>query len=316
MSRACASFPAVTVLMPVYNGARFLREQVESILAQRSVLVRLVILDDGSTDNSYGLARELAGQDERVTLAERRPNTGLIGAFTRLLRFVQTPYFAMSDQDDIWDEDKLVRSVDHLNATGVALVYSDVRLCDEQGVITELSYMRSRRLAPLEGTDPVASIFRNPVLGHTIVARREVAEVASDPPATLRYYEPWLVAAACRHGGVAMVPAQLGRYRIHDRNVVGPGRRGHVPGVGVAGMIAHLTRRQTNRSTALQATAHLWPDLQPLAAAYDVKGLSRLIASLGLIATLQRRCPEIGIAHILREALLLLVWPRTPTSGS
>ncbi len=317
MSQTESGLPEVTVLMPVYNGQRYLQRQVATILAQQGVDLRLVILDDGSTDASFALATDLAAEDGRITLAERRPNAGLSAAVARLLSFVETPYFAMSDQDDLWDPDKLARSIGHLETTCAALVYSDVRLCNEHGVVTDHSYFRSRRLPALEGTDPLASIFRNPVLGHTIVARRGIAAWGRELPPTLPYYEPWLVAAACRSGGVTMIKDQLGSYRVHAGNVVGPQRRHIILNLGKAGALRHLTRRQANRSNALGATAYICPDLAPLAEAYSATGLRRVVTSLRLAKALRRRCPEVGFPHILREAVLSLVWPapRSPVPG-
>ncbi len=319
MSRTDPGLPAVTVLMPVYNGARFLREQVDSILAQQGVALRLVILDDGSTDDSFALATDLAEQDERITLAERRPNAGLTAAVARLLSFVETPYFAMSDQDDIWDSDKLAQSIARLEATGAALVYSDVRLCDEEGVVTEPSYLGSRRLQPVEGTT------RSPASSAIPWWATRSSPDARSPRRRGAFLEAAVLRALAGRGSMPQrrdrhgpCPARLlPGPRLERRwptpfgahSGLGFGRNGRAP-----------SRRQANRSSALRAAAHLCPDLRPLAAAYDATGPRRIIASVRLAGTLRRRCPEIKIAHVLREVALLLAWraPRSrwlPTRG-
>ncbi|MGU3650776.1 glycosyltransferase [Mycolicibacterium sp. A43C] len=313
MTDLAENSPSVTVLMPVFNGARYLRDQVDTILGQQGVDVRLVVLDDGSSDNSLAILKNIAAHDPRVSVLDQRSNAGLVTAVSRLLEVVETPYFAMSDQDDLWDSNKLLASIEHLEKTEAALIYSDVRLCDERGTVIEPSYILSRGIAPLEGADPIASIFRNPVIGHTIVGRRNVALAAGSIPSNLRYYEPWLVAVACNSGGVSMRKEQLGRYRVHTANVVGPQQRRRE--LRISQLRAHISKRQTNRVSALRAVGCLRNDVEVVARMYDYRGLRRIYASFLLVRTLRDRCPQIGRLHIYREALLLL-WPRMAGDGS
>src|SRR4051794_23523595 len=95
-SRPVAS---VSVLLPLFNGEAFLAGQVRSILSQRGVEVCLFIVDDCSRDGSLALAQKLAASDDRISVLKNDKNKGLIGTLDRLLRLVETPYFALSDQD-------------------------------------------------------------------------------------------------------------------------------------------------------------------------------------------------------------------------
>ena len=308
MSRTDPDHPAVTVLMPVYNGARFLREQVYSILGQQKVEAQLVILDDGSTDNSFALATQLAEEERRITLVTRQPNAGLIAAVARLLSYVDTPYFAMSDQDDVWDSDKLHRSISTIQQTGIKLVYSDVRIIDEVGTVVEHSYWTSRAIRPVGGTNLLPVVFRNPIFGHTIVATADVAVGIDKLPRDLVYYEVWLAAAATRLGSIGYINDQLGSYRVHSANVVGPLRR-RLPAKALSRIRqpSRLRIRQQQRIAALAVISKWDPGYRPLAALYDQGFTGRIINSPRFVKELRRGRPTIGYSAILIETLMHLL---------
>lgn len=308
MHRDEPEVPVVTVLMPVYNGERFLRDQVCSILVQRNVDVRLVILDDGSTDESFTLATELARDDDRITIVERRPNGGLIAAVDRLLGFVDSAYFAMSDQDDVWDPDKLSRSVDALNRSGTKLVYSDVRIIDEHGTVIEKSYWTSRAIEPVAGTSILPVVFRNPIIGHTIVASADVAAIARGFPRDLIYYEVWLVAAATRLGRIGYVGDQLGSYRAHSTNVVGPvDRRLHAKIRKVLTEPKRLRTRQQQRTAALAAISNDRAEFRGLAQTYRLGFAGRVANIPRFMRELKVGMPAVAAPVLLRETLMFVV---------
>lgn len=308
MSRTDPDHPAVTVLMPVYNGERFLREQVYSILAQQYVDTRLVIVDDGSTDNSFALATELAEKERRIRLVERRPHAGLIPTVACLLSYVDTPYFAMSDQDDVWDPDKLHRSIARIKQTGSKLVYSDVRVIDEVGTVVEDSYWTSRAIRPVSGTNLLPVVFRNPIFGHTIVATADVALSVDKFPCDLVFYEVWLAAAATRLGSIGYINHQLGSYRIHSSNVVGPlDRRLYAKAFRRLRQPERLRIRQKQRKAALAVISKCEPEHRLLADLYDQGFNGRLHNILRFVRELRRGQSAIGYSTIQKETLMYLL---------
>ena len=92
--------PAVSVVMPVYNAARHLREAVQSVLRQTFRDFELVAVDDGSTDESPAVLREYAARDPRVRVVSR-PNTGIVGALNDGLDAARGPLVARMDADDV-----------------------------------------------------------------------------------------------------------------------------------------------------------------------------------------------------------------------
>ena len=115
-----AAAPRVLVLMAAYGGQRWIAEQLGSILAQRGVAVRVRVSDDRSHDGTADVVRELAGRDDRVSLVVRAESSGSAGAnFRSLLADADlsaADFVALSDQDDVWDSDHLVRGCEALRA--------------------------------------------------------------------------------------------------------------------------------------------------------------------------------------------------------
>ena len=307
-SRPTSAADTVTVLMPVYNGERFLRTQIESILDQDFPGVQLTVLDDASADGSLAIAEDFAATDPRVTVLRNGANQGLIRSIGRLLASVDTAYFALSDQDDVWDRSKIRQSVDVLRSRDALLVYSDVRVCDEHGSLTDEAYLSSRGIRPASGRDPVPFVFRNPAIGHTIVARRCVAEAARDIPPDLVFHEAWIVAAACANGRVEYIDEQLGSYRVHSTNLVGP----------LSGVLLHrllrvknvpgrLEERERTRANALNAIIRWNPELRKVAELYRRRGMGRILAMPTLTRFLFRYVRQIGFRAVSVESALFVI---------
>lgn len=298
----------LTVLMPVFNGAAFLSEQIESILQQDYRWLTLIALDDASTDASWTMLNEAAASDARINVVRNDQNRGFVAAIERLLSMVETPYFALADQDDVWDPHKISSLIRLLQTTGAALVYSDERVCDETGHVIHPSYFAYKRLAVLEGRDPVPFIFRNPVVGHTIVATRAVARRAARVPPGLVFHESWLVAVASSQGDIRASRDRLGCFRLHRSNVIGPRRRGRIERLKLTVERGeHLEQRQRTRRAALAAAATVHPEIERLAMLYQREGWRRLVAFPFVARTLLRRCKAIGRRRVWVELLLWLI---------
>jgi glycosyltransferase involved in cell wall biosynthesis len=120
--------PQVSVIMPAYNVAPYLREAVESVIAQTFRDWELVIVNDGSTDETGALARELAQLDPRIRPIEQE-NRGLAGARNTALREARGELFALLDSDDIWEPGFLQAQVDvFAQYPDTALVSGSARL--------------------------------------------------------------------------------------------------------------------------------------------------------------------------------------------
>jgi glycosyltransferase involved in cell wall biosynthesis len=140
--------PMVDVVLPAYNGVRVIREALDSALAQEGVSSRVIVVDDGSTDDTAQVVRSYGS---RITLRSQS-NKGVSGARNTGLGLGEAPYVALLDQDDVWLPGKLARQVDLLRTHGnVGLVFTDMTLFQDDGEVVEDGFLRATpRYALLE----------------------------------------------------------------------------------------------------------------------------------------------------------------------
>lgn len=125
--------PTVSVLMPVYNAARYLGAAVQSILAQTWRDFELIAIDDGSTDESRRILESLAAQDPRLVIRSR-PNTGIVGALNEGLALARGEFIARMDADDEAAPTRLAAQVARLRLeTGIVALGSAVTFMDAAG---------------------------------------------------------------------------------------------------------------------------------------------------------------------------------------
>lgn len=211
MSASPAELPLISVALCVYNGERYLREQLDSILAQEGVRLEIVCVDDRSTDGSLALLQEYAARDARFRVFENESNLGHLRSFEKCMALCSAPLIAPSDQDDIWEPSKLRRLHDALG--GADLAYCDSAYIDGDGrplgrsISDDLDAMHS-------GRDPLRYVFQNTVSGHALLVRREVFDACLPFPELL-YHDWWLAMCAAARNGVVYVDAPLVRFRRH-----------------------------------------------------------------------------------------------------
>jgi len=128
-----SSSTLVSVLLPVFNSARFLSEAVTSVLAQTHRDLELVIIDDGSTDQSQEIAHEFTRADPRVRYY-RQENAGVSAALNRALALAKGEFVARMDGDDVCLPNRLELQLEFLRNSDMIMVGSNVRLIDSNGM--------------------------------------------------------------------------------------------------------------------------------------------------------------------------------------
>lgn len=131
--------PRVSVLMPVYNGERYLREAIESILNQTYTDFEFIIIDDGSTDNTWQILQSYAANEPRIVLVRNETNIGLAGSLNKGLGLARGEYIARMDADDVSLPERLASQVAFLDEhPKVGVVGSSVQLIDADGSPTRI----------------------------------------------------------------------------------------------------------------------------------------------------------------------------------
>lgn len=202
--------PLISVALCTYEGERFLREQLDSVLAQDYPFLEVVAVDDASRDGTHALLQSYAARDPRLRVHRHPENLGLNRNFEAAFRLCRGDLVAPCDQDDVWMPSKLSA----LQATlGEApAVYCDSEIIDERGRPRRRRLSARFRMAPVD--DPASFLLENCISGHALLFRRELLREALPIPEGV-LYDWWLSFAACCAGRIAFCDRVLVRYRHH-----------------------------------------------------------------------------------------------------
>lgn len=164
--------PLVSVIMPVFNAERFLRQAVDSIIHQQYQDFEFLIIDDGSTDGSGDILRDYLRQDKRIRLFQQPVNQGLITALNIGLSTAQGKYIARMDADDISLPDRFSRQVEYLEAhPEVGVLGSKIRYIDETDTLG---------LIPVSFHGDVSirwhALFESPFFHPVVMFRKELVD--------------------------------------------------------------------------------------------------------------------------------------------
>lgn len=121
----------VSIIVPNYNSEKFIKETLDSVLAQTYPNWEMFVVDDCSTDGSAEIVRGYAEKDSRIHLVLRDKNSGVANVRNAGIQMANGKYIALLDSDDVWTEDKLERQVSLLEETGAELAYCSYDFIDE-----------------------------------------------------------------------------------------------------------------------------------------------------------------------------------------
>lgn len=210
----------VTVLMSTYNGAKYLKEQIDSILSQEGVDVSLEIRDDGSSDDTVKLLKQYVDGDCRVKL-KTGENIGVIRSFFTLLEeSADSEFYAFCDQDDYWEKDKLltaVRCLETYDAEVPALYCSNLKVVDENLEFCRLSNSKS-----INTDNKYSALVDFYSVGCTEVFNHSAATLAKKNLSTdTLMHDSWLFILCSFFGKVVYDYTPHILYRQHGHNVIG-----------------------------------------------------------------------------------------------
>lgn len=212
----------VQVLLSSYNGEKYIREQIDSILGQKNVKVRLLVRDDGSVDGTRGILAEYEKSYENITVLYGE-NVGVIKSFFALIEAADEhySYFAFSDQDDVWLPDKLARAVHMLEekeTTDCPLTYCSAK----QLVDADLRPLKQAIRYSSVKAEFGNALVENMCTGCTCVINREmIMLVKGKTPKFTVMHDFWIYLVATCFGKAVYDKASRILYRQHGGNELG-----------------------------------------------------------------------------------------------
>lgn len=228
----------VQVLMSSYNGEKYIEEQIDSILEQKSVEVSLLIRDDGSKDATRAILKKRMKKDVRITCVFEE-NIGVKRSFLKLVQMADPAcnYYAFSDQDDIWMKDKLSAAIAMLGtkSSDIPLIYGSAVLLYANGEVIGEQFVCSQ-------LDLGNFLIKNYYPGCTMVFNKKLKEFVDMVDYNLLRPNPlhdhWLNLICTTCGGKVLMDSKPHIfYRQHMGNVVGD--RSLIQKIMGNGLVAH-----------------------------------------------------------------------------
>ena len=225
----------IAICMATYNGETFLREQIESILKQTNQNWILFIRDDHSTDKTLQILQRYASlYKNKIVLIEDSTLAGGSAKqnFASILSWVSThysfSYFMFSDQDDVWLDTKIEKTLQYLKANVSdqsipVLVHTDLMVVDWQLSVLDSSFFHYRNLNP-HMTDPCRLLVQNNVTGCTMLWNRALNDLLDLENRDIVMHDWWIALTACVFGKILCFEEPTILYRQHGSNVVGATR--------------------------------------------------------------------------------------------
>ena len=209
--------PLVSIVIATYNGATFLRQQLDTVIAQTYSRIEIIVIDDRSSDSTLSILNEYAGRNSNLKIYQNEVNLGHIKTFERGISFCTGEYIFPCDQDDVWDNNKLLLMMKALEKDS-PVIYCDSAFIDDQGNSLHRKISDIKNLKTYESVLPF--IIGNCVSGHAAMFTRKIALQAMPFPPTI-IHDWWLAFVASTQGKIQFLDLPLVQYRQHTGNVIG-----------------------------------------------------------------------------------------------
>jgi glycosyltransferase involved in cell wall biosynthesis len=216
-----SGLPKVNVLLSAYNGARYISEQLDSVLSQVGVQVSLYIRDDGSSDDTLQTLERYNAQYEKITVFSGA-NIGYVASFFKLMLEADrsADYFALCDQDDVWLPEKLATAVGCIknkNNSVPLMYFSRTEYVDQQ--LSHLGFSADLDILRIGYRN---ALVQNVATGCTIVFNKKARDVViSKLPEYCLVHDWWIYLVVATMGEVVYDRRTFIKYRQHPGNAIG-----------------------------------------------------------------------------------------------
>lgn len=219
----------IAILLATYNGALYLREQIDSLINQTFTDWHLFIHDDGSTDRTRDIIDTYArAYPTKISVLDYPSLGGACRNFFSLLETVEAPYYMFCDQDDVWLADKVektfcrMRLLEQQHPEAPLLVHSDLMLTDARLNVIDTSFVRNQhiKLEAIKIYEDYAAT--NTVTGCTTLFNQQAKACMRRPYDKAILHDAWLCLSVVARGGlVDFIDEPLVKYRQHGNNTLG-----------------------------------------------------------------------------------------------
>lgn len=225
----------IDILISTYNGEQFLREQLDSLLAQTHTDWTAFVRDDGSTDNTREIIKYYTQSypEKFIVYTDKLGNVGPKRSFEELLTHcAKNEYIMFCDQDDVWLPEKIARTlaaiktIEQKRPQKPALAYTDMLLVDENTQSLNITFWKFNRLKMPKANQWPWLCVANPMAGCSCMINSAARDAVLPFPKDIPMHDWWILAQTTRLGITTYIDAPTSLYRQHQANYCGVRRPG------------------------------------------------------------------------------------------
>ena len=219
----------IAILMATYNGEKYLTEQIDSIISQTYTDWKLYFRDDSSNDKTVNIINEYCNKypDKLFLIKDNLECKSASKNFIQMLNYIakleKFDYFMFSDQDDVWKEDKIEKTlavIEQENNEIPILVHTDLEVVDSELNTLSKSFIKYRNLDS-DKKDLSHLLIQNNVTGCTMMFNKKLIEKINSNSNCIAMHDWWLTLIATTFGKIKFLNESTIYYRQHSNNVVG-----------------------------------------------------------------------------------------------
>jgi glycosyltransferase involved in cell wall biosynthesis len=213
----------IIIILSTYNGERYLKEQLDSLYNQTYQNFKIIVRDDGSTDTTLEILKAY-----NLEIMPSNENLGAKGNFNALLEYAlqkeDSDYFMFCDQDDVWMEDKIEKTLKLMKEIEykdkAVLIHTDLSVVDESLNIIDNSFWDYQKLNP---NYKLLSnlLIQNNITGCTMMINRSLVKLSFPIPDSAIMHDWWLGLVASEFGVIEYIDEPIILYRQHENNDTG-----------------------------------------------------------------------------------------------
>ena len=216
----------VTILLPTYNGQKYIDQMLESIYIQDYRPIEVIISDDASTDKTVTIIKhwleDKNTEDISFKVIKNTVNIGLSGNLSRAAKYVHGSYLFLADQDDIWCSNKVSAQIEYLESHKECVAcISDAAIMNKRNEIVCRSYFKYINAYPVKRNYP--KVLNNRILyaANCMCLRTEHLDKIFPIPASICEQDTFITIMAVHFGEIGYLTKALTLYRIHGNNLSG-----------------------------------------------------------------------------------------------
>lgn len=214
----------ISIILPTYNGARYIEKQLESLVKQSFPAYEIIIVDDVSKDETVEIIKRYTLKYEFIKFFQNEINLNAIASFQKAASLAGGDYIAFCDQDDIWEQNKIENQINLLRSNEVdetkpLLLFHDLSVIDENDIMTAASFWDMMKFRKYNFRFE-SLLFKNVVTGCTMIINKKMKDVfCATDVREIMMHDHWFALVAFSFGTAIYDRKVLIKYRTHSNSV-------------------------------------------------------------------------------------------------